>query len=357
MKYRLFGKSGLKVAELCLGAMTFGKEWGPFGASKDESEKIFRAYEEAGGNFIDTANKYMEGTSEKFLAKFLKGKREKFVLATKYTLALDFNDPNGCGNSRKNMVQSLEASLTRLNTDYVDIYWVHAWDFLTPIEEVMRALDDMVRAGKVLYVGISDTPAWIISRANTYAELSGLTPFTGIQTHYNLIERTSERDLLPMAQALDLAVTAWSPLGGGLLTGKYGSGEKEKAGKEGKRYGPDNLMADQFITNRNLSIAEEAVRIAGEAGRTPAQVSLRWLIQQQDRGVIIPILGARTVEQMLDNLGCLDFTLSEAEMKSLDKASSIELGFPHDFLSLPFVKGMVYGESYPEIEVHRGRKP
>ncbi len=355
MKYRLFGKSGLKVSEVCLGAMTFGTEWGLFGAAKDESEKVFNAFEEAGGNFIDTANKYMEGTSEKYLAKFLKGKREKFVLATKYTLALDFDDPNGCGNSRKNLVQSLNESLARLKTDYVDIFWLHAWDFLTPVEEVMRALDDMVRAGKVLYVGISDTPAWIIARANTYAELSGLTPFTGIQVHYSLIERSSERDLLPMAKTLDLAVTAWSPLGGGILTGKYEKGKGELG--DPQRYGPENLMAEQFVTERNLAIADEVVKVAEEAGKSPAQIALRWLLQRQERGVIIPILGARTGEQMRDNLGCLEFTLPETLMERLDKTSEIDPGFPHDFLSLPFVKGMVYGNRYPDIEVHRGRKP
>src|ERR687889_599784 len=220
MKYHLLGKSGLRVSELCLGAMTFGEEWG-WGASKDESRKIFDAYVNAGGNFIDTANKYTEGTSEKYIGEFVSSNREQFVLATKYTSNTRRGDPNAGGNHRKNLVQSLKASLERLNTDYIDLYWVHAWDPLTPIEETMRSLDDMIRAGKILYAGISNAPAWIISQANTLADLRGLTAFAALQVEYNLLQRTAERDLLPMANALDIGVTAWSPLAGGILTGKY----------------------------------------------------------------------------------------------------------------------------------------
>jgi aryl-alcohol dehydrogenase-like predicted oxidoreductase len=200
MRYKLLGKSGLRVSELALGTMTFGEEWG-WGASKEESRHIFEAYVAAGGNFIDTANRYTEGTSEKFVGEFVAPERDKFVVATKYTLFMRRNDPNAAGNQRKNMVQSLEASLKRLGTDYVDLYWVHAWDFMTPVEEVLRALDDMVRAGKILYVGISDTPAWVVSQANMLAELRGWTRFVGLQLPYSLIERTPERELLPMACA------------------------------------------------------------------------------------------------------------------------------------------------------------
>jgi aryl-alcohol dehydrogenase-like predicted oxidoreductase len=226
VKYQLLGKSGLRVSELCLGAMTFGEEWG-WGASKEECHKIFNAYVDAGGNFIDTANKYTEGTSEKYIGEFISSDRDRFVLATKYTSNTRRGDPNAGGNHRKNMIQSLEASLKRVNTDYIDLYWVHAWDALTPIEEMMRALDDMVRSGKILYIGISDAPAWIVSQVNTLANLKGWTEFTGLQIEYSLIERTPERELLPMADALNIGVTAWSPLGGGFLTGKYNKSNRE----------------------------------------------------------------------------------------------------------------------------------
>ena len=207
MNYRLLGKSGLRVSEFCLGTMTFGEDWG-WGSSKDEAKKIYDAFREAGGNFIDTANIYTNGTSESFLGEFFKGHRESVVLATKFTNAAAGTDPNAAGNHRKNMVQAVEASLKRLQTDYIDLYWVHIWDQITPVEEVMRGLDDLVRQGKVLYVGISDAPAWWIAQANTLATLRGWSPFVGLQIEYSLIERTVERELIPMAKALDLGVTA-----------------------------------------------------------------------------------------------------------------------------------------------------
>ena len=230
MRYKLLGRSGLRVSEMALGTMTFGEEWG-WGASKEESRKVFDAYAAAGGNFIDTANNYTGGTSERFVGEFIAAEREHFVLATKYTLNMRNGDPNFSGNHRKNMLQALEASLRRLNTEYIDLYWLHAWDFMTPVEEVMRAFDDMVRQGKVLYIGISDTPAWVVSMANTLADLRGWTRFTGLQIRYNLTDRAAERDLLPMARALDIAVTPWSILGAGVLTGKYNAGS---AGVQGR---------------------------------------------------------------------------------------------------------------------------
>ena len=223
MRYKLLGKSGLRVSELALGTMTFGEEWG-WGASKEECHKMFDAYAHAGGNFIDTANRYTEGTAERIIGELIAADRAHFVLASKYTLKMRNGDPNYCGNHRKNMVQSLEASLKRLHTDYLDLFWVHAWDFLTPVEEVMRGLDDLVRAGKVLYIGISDTPAWVIAQANTMAELRGWTSFVGMQAQYSLIERTPERELLPMARALDIGVLPWGILGAGVLSGKYNRG-------------------------------------------------------------------------------------------------------------------------------------
>ena len=220
MRYKLLGRSGLRVSELCLGTMTFGEDWG-WGSSKDVSRKIFDAFAGAGGNFLDTADGYTNGTSEKMVGEFVASERGRWVVATKYSFNQRPGDPNAGGNHRKNMVQALEGSLRRLKTDYVDLYWVHAWDGLTPVDELMRALDDVVRAGKVLYVGVSDTPAWVVSRANTLADCRGWSPFVALQIEYSLVERTPERDLLPMARALDLAVTPWSPLGGGVLSGKY----------------------------------------------------------------------------------------------------------------------------------------
>lgn len=200
MKYRIFGRSGLRVSELCLGTMTFGTEWG-WGSDKEESKKVFDTFAEAGGNFVDTANRYTEGTSERWLGEFVKSERHHFVVATKYTLRDQTGDLNFAGSHRKNMMRSVEESLRRLDTDFIDLFWVHAWDPFTPVEEVMRGLDDLVRAGKVLHIGVSDTPAWVISQANTLADLRGWTAFAGIQIEYSLLQRSAERDLLPMAKA------------------------------------------------------------------------------------------------------------------------------------------------------------
>ena len=318
MKYRLMGNSGLRVSELALGAMTFGaKDWG---VDQEESRRVYDGFREAGGNFIDTANIYSEGRSETFLGEFMAEERERIVLATKYTGPTRSRDINAAGNSRKVMMDSVHASLRRLKTDYIDLFWVHARDFSTPIEEVMRGLDDLVRQGKVLYVGISDTPAWEVSRANTLAELRGWTAFVGLQIRYSLLDRAAERDLLPMAKALDLSVTPWDTLGSGILTGKY----NRDASTEGRA-----ALRGQ-IKEKQLSIAEEVVKLADEVGRTPAQVALNWV--RQGAGVIVPLVGAKTRAQLDDNLGCLEFELSADQKKRLDDASRIELGFPHDFL-------------------------
>jgi aryl-alcohol dehydrogenase-like predicted oxidoreductase len=340
MRYKLLGKSGLRVSELALGTMTFGQEWG-WGASKEESKKIFGAYVEAGGNFIDTANRYTEGTAEKFVGEFIAADRDHFVLATKYTLFMRRDDPNFSGNHRKNMVQSLEASLKRLKTDAIDLYWVHAWDYMTPVEEVMRALDDMVRAGKILYVGISDTPAWIVAQANTLAELRGWSRFVGIQLQYSLIERNIERELLPLARGTDMAVMAWGALGVGVLTGKY----NRDASAEGRAALWGN------ISEKNLRIAQAVSEIAEQIGRSPSQVALNWVRQQP--GVIIPIIGAKKVAQAKDNLACLDFTLSEEQLARLAEVSRIELGFPYDFLTSEGVRDLVFGGTFAQIDNHR----
>ena len=342
MRYKLLGKSGLRVSEICLGTMTFGEEW-EWGASKKESRKIFDAYVDTGGNFIDTANRYTEGTSEKYVGEFIASERERFVLATKYTLLNRDGDPNSAGNHRKNMVQSLEASLKRLKTEYIDLYWVHAWDFMTPVEEVMRALDDMVRAGKILYAGVSDTPAWIVSQANTLASLKGWTPFIGLQIEYSLIQRTPEREFLPMARTLDMAVTPWAALGGGLLTGKY---NKSAASP------PDSKRPMQNRLNeRNLKIAGEVHDIAVKIGCSAAQVAINWVRQQ--KGVIIPIVGARKLSQIKDNLGCLEYELNEEQLQRLDEISKIELGFPHDFLASPIMDRLIYAGTLSSIDNHR----
>src|SRR5512139_976843 len=346
MRYKLLGNTGLRVSELCLGTMTFGEEWG-WGSSREESRKIFDAFAEAGGNFVDTANLYTNGTSEKFTGEFLKGRRERFVLATKYTLNMRPDDPNGGGNHRKNLVQSLEASLSRLGTEYIDLYWVHAWDFMTPADEVMRALDDAVRAGKVLYVGVSDAPAWIVSQANTLAALKGWSPFAALQIQYNLADRTPERDLLPMAKALGIAVTPWGVLGGGVLSGKYKSPKDRPAGA---RYAQDEAWAEVTVTDRSVRIAQAASAVAGETGRTPSQVALAW-VRQQPFGAIIPILGAKTASQLADNLGCLEVPLGPDHLSKLDAASRVELGFPHDFLVR--ARQFVFGKTFPLIDNHR----
>lgn len=319
MRYRLLGHSGLKVSELALGAMTFGTETG-FGVDKAESRQVYDRFREAGGNFIDTANVYAAGTSETYLGEFIAKERERIVLATKYTGVTRSRDVNASGNSRKNMMDSVHASLKRLNTDYIDLYWVHARDYLTPIEEVMRGLDDLVRQGKVLYVGVSDTPAWVVSQANTIAAFRGWSPFIGLQIRYSLVDRTVERELLPMARALDLAVTPWGVVGSGVLTGKY----NQDRGSEGR------AKQREMVTDRSLSIAAEVVAVAGEIGATPSQVAIAWA--RQGEGNIIPLVGARTVAQLDDNLGCLGITLDEAQKARLDEVSAISVGFPHDML-------------------------
>lgn len=333
MRYKLLGNSGLRVSELCLGTMTFGEDWG-WGSDKEESRAVFQAFAEAGGNFLDTANFYTNGTSETLVGEFVKGDREKWVIATKYSLNTRPGDVNACGNHRKNLFQAVEASLKRLGTDYIDLLWLHIWDSLTPIEEVMRAFDDLVRMGKVLYIGISDSPAWIVSQANTLATLRGWTPFIGLQIEYSLKERTPERELLPMAKALNIGVTAWSPLGGGVLTGKY----NQPNPVDGRL-----SMTDQpfQILDRDLKIAETVLEIAREIGKSPAQVALNWLRNRPNS--VIPIIGARRLSQLQDNLACVDFNLTGEHLQRLDNISAISLGFPQELLASQFVRDILLG--------------
>ncbi|MFC1584316.1 aldo/keto reductase [Fibrobacterota bacterium] len=346
MRYKLFGKSGLRVSEICLGTMTFGLEWG-WGASKAESRKMFDRFADTGGNFIDTANMYTDGTSEKLTGEFIRADREHFVLATKYSLSMRKGDPNFSGNHRKNMVQSLEASLKRLKTEYVDIYWVHAWDFMTPIEEVMRGLDDLVHAGKVHYIGISDTPAWIVARANTMAGLKDWTAFTGMQIKYSLAERTAERDLLPLTREDGMAVTVWGALASGLLSGKFHNRKKRMSQKKNTRINP--ATDSKFFTEKNLAVTGKIMEIAEAMDRPPAQIALNWVRQQQ--GTIIPIVGARNDKQLKENLECLEFNLDKEQLWALDDVSRIELGFPHEFLRTETVLQKLYGGTLDSIDL------
>lgn len=343
MRYRCLGHSGLRVSEFCLGTMTFGEDW-DWGADFDTCQQMFEAYAAAGGNFIDTANLYTNGTSEKYVGQLVGGDRDRWVIATKYTFNTSPGDLNASGNHRKNMVQAVEASLKRLQIDYIDLLWLHAWDFTTPVEEVMRAFDDLIRSGKVLYIGISDTPAWIVAQANTLASLRGWTPFIGLQIEYSLRQRTPERELLPMAAALGLGITAWSPLGGGVLTGKY----NDETPSTGRLSRPDGITIEQ----RDLDIAAAVLKIADDIGCSPAQVALNWIRQRSN---IIPILGARTLAQLQDNLDSLSFTLSAEQLQALNQVSQIELGFPHDFFNSAMVQDFAFGGALKQLDDVRYR--
>ncbi len=338
--YRLLGRSGLRVSPVCLGTMTFGADWG-WGADNDTSKAIFDAYASRGGNFIDTANFYTNGTSEKILGDLIGPDRDHFVLATKYTFNMRPGDPNAGGNHRKNMVRSVEESLRRLKTDYIDLYWMHAWDFTTPVEEVMRALDDLVRAGKILHVGASNTPAWKIAQANTLSELMGWSRFVAMQVEYSLVVRDVERELLPMARELGIAVLPWSPLAGGILTGKYTQRDlrEQKAGEEQPWFGLENRSL--LLTERRLGIANAVKSVAKEIDRTPAQVAINWLFTRE--GVVSVIPGARKLEQFDDNLAALEFTLDPAHLRRLEAVSAIELGCPHDDLCSGQVRDLITG--------------
>ena len=337
MNYRLLGRSGLRVSELSLGTMTFGEEWG-WGTAKDEARKIYDAYRQAGGNFIDTANLYTMGSSEKFVGEFVRGHREQMVIATKYSNAAPGNDANAAGNQRKNMIQAVEASLQRLGTDYIDLYWLHIWDGMTPADEVMRAFDDLVRQGKVLYIGISDAPAWWVAQANTLAELRGWTPFVGLQIEYSLLERTVERELTPMAKAFGLTVLAWSPLKGGVLSGKYA---KTDQAQNDARYSSDMMKGFLPEKQRQDRVVAALQQVSEKAGRSMAQVALAWLRTREVP--VIPILGARRMAQLEDNLASLTLQLSSEQIKALDEASAVDLGFPYEMFAQQVPSTFRYG--------------
>jgi aryl-alcohol dehydrogenase-like predicted oxidoreductase len=337
MRYTLLGDSGLRVSEVALGTMTFGTSWG-WGASETESRKQFELFAEAGGTLIDTANKYTDGSAEAILGDLLATERDHFVVGTKYSLSVRDGDLNAGGNHRKSLTAALEASLRRLRTNYVDILWLHAWDYLTPPAEIMRALDDQVRLGKVLYLGISDTPARVVTQLQTLAAARGQTTFAGLQVEYSLVQREVERELIPMARGLGMSVLAWGPLGAGVLSGKYAS--------PGPATGERRL---DDVPSARLAVAREAAAVAAELGLSPAVVALAWLRAQ---GGVIPILGARTAEQLAANLSFLDAELPAGVLTRLDTISHVPRGFPHDFLA---AADYIHGGMSTQLDLPPGR--
>jgi aryl-alcohol dehydrogenase-like predicted oxidoreductase len=333
MDYRILGRSGLRVSELCLGTMTLGTDWG-WGADRGECGRIFDAFVEAGGNFVDTANNYTDGTSESFVGELVERDRDRFVVATKYTLSLDPDDPNAGGNHRKSLVRSLEQSLRRLRTDYVDLLWLHMRDAATPIDDAVRALDDQVRLGKVLHVGISDSPAWVVAQANTIAELRGWSPFTALQIPWSVASRDPERELLPMAEAFGLAVTPWGVLSAGTLTGRA---------PEDRRW-PDDPVSE--IEERALAVLQQ---VAAAHDATLAQVAIAWMLRRPWRLAVVPIVGTRRAEQMRENVAATELVLESDELTALDDAGAPRLGFPRSFLESEGVRELIYGNTFTRI--------
>ncbi|MFI5664899.1 aldo/keto reductase [Streptomyces sp. NPDC051684] len=337
--YRLLGRSGLRVSPLALGTATFGTESG-WGAERDEARKLFDLYVERGGNFFDTADTYSNGSSERLLGAFARDRRDSLVLATKYTTLRRPGDPNSAGSHRKNLFSSVEESLRRLGTDRIDVLYLHVWDDATPVEETLRALDDLVRQGKILYVAVCNAPAWQVARMQTIAELRAWSPLVALQIEYNLIERGGERDLIPMARELGLGVIPYSPLGGGVLTGKYGRDDLRPGQADGTR--SNFNLALGTLTERNLAIADAVREVADDLGRTPAQIALAWTLRNP--GVTAPIIGARTPGQLEDNLGALDVELGADHLTRLDAASALELGYPHDMLASGHIRAVTRGD-------------
>jgi aryl-alcohol dehydrogenase-like predicted oxidoreductase len=340
MKYRLLGPSGLRVSEICLGTMTFGEDWG-WGADEATSRKIFEIYTEVGGNFIDTSNNYTNGTSERFVGAFTQSERDRYVIATKYSLRMfagDTRNANLGGNSRKSMLRSIENSLRRLGSEYIDLLYLHMWDYVTPVEEVLQAARDLISSGKVLYFAFSDTPAWVVSSAIAKAEVYGWPSPVALQIPYSLIDRSVERAELPMARAHNLAILAWGLLESGVLSGKYSQPSEEP-------------RRESRVGEKALAAGEAVARVAQEIGCTPAQVAIRWVYQQP--GNLIPILGCRTERQIRDNLGILEVELSEEQMAELNAIADFKMGFPNDFLHSDHVRGMIFGDSYQALDFSR----
>jgi aryl-alcohol dehydrogenase-like predicted oxidoreductase len=349
-QYRLLGRSGLRVSPLALGTMTFGQDWG-WGADESEARDIFDAYVDRGGNFVDTAVNYTNGASERILGRLMEGRRDRIVLSTKFTMARDPGDPNSGGNHRMNLVRSVEQSLRQLGTDRIELLHLHAWDDTTPPDEVLRALDDLVRAGKVLYLGICNTPAWRAAQLQTIADLRGWSRFVALQIEYSLVERSVEHELMPMARALGLGVMPWSPLGGGLLSGKYGTSDLATNDAPGVADTRKGVIASTGLLNAaSLRIAEEVKAVARETGASAAQVALAWTLLNP--AVTAPVIGARTLAQAQDNLGALDVKLDPDHVARLDAASRPAPIFPQRFTERPLVQQLVFGGAAVE---RRGR--
>ena len=327
MRYKIFGRrTGLRVSALALGAGNFGTRWG-HGAEREEAKKVFDAYVEAGGNFIDTADSYQFGESEELVGEFIARDRDYFVVATKYTLGATAVDGiSRTGNSRKNMVRSVEGSLKRLKTDRIDLYWAHFADGMTPMEEIVRVFDDLVRSGKILYAGLSNFPAWRVARGDLLAEWRGWAPLAGIQIEYSLAERTADRELLPMAEALGLGAALWSPLGGGFLTGKY------RQSDEGRINSLLARLVHTEKTARETAILDAVLAVAKEIDASPTEIAIAWMLDKAAKSTtsLIPILGSRTSEQLAGTLGALNVKLSHAQIARLDDVSAVPLGTPHE---------------------------
>jgi aryl-alcohol dehydrogenase-like predicted oxidoreductase len=346
-RYHLLGRSGLRVSPLALGTMTFGTEWG-WGNTAETAESLLARYLDAGGNFIDTADGYTAGSSERIIGKFFakNGGRDRAVIATKFSINACAGDPNAGGNGRKNIRRAIEASLRRLETDYVDLYWVHLWDGLTPVEEVMQTLTDLVRDGTVRYIGLSDVPAWYFARAQTLAERHGWEPIAALQLEYSLAERNIEREHVPAALELGAAITPFSPLAGGLLTGKY---RREAAGPQGDGRAQallysGNPVANKFLQDRPWAMLDELVAVAKLVERSPTQVALNWVATRP--GVASTIIGASRLEQLEENLHALDFTLPEELSARLELESRPELVHPYVFFQDPFfTRGLLAGDT------------
>jgi len=332
MRHRVFGRTGLRVSTLALGTGTFGTGWG-YGSEREEARAVFDAYRAAGGDFIDTADSYQFGQSESLLGEFIGSARDEIVLATKFTYgAAADSGLQGVGNSRKTMIPALEASLKRLRTDRIDLLWVHMPDGVTPIDEIVRGLDDLARAGKIIYAGLSDFPAWRVATAATLADLRGWTPISALQVEYSLLERTPERELLPMAAGFGLGTVGWSPLGGGLLTGKY------RRGETGRAQGLGRVIHGETDA-RKTAVVDAVLAVAEETGASPGQVAIAWVLGKS----VLPIIGPRTAKQLADNLAAADLVLTTDQVARLDGASAMPLGFPHELLASPAIRARLAG--------------
>lgn len=384
MKYRLLGRSGLRVSEIGLGCGTIGTNWGDLGSNKTESFKILETFAEAGGNFLDTSNRYQESQSEHWVGEFIQADRDRFVIGTKFSLgdgATDFNglgkptnekDPNNRGNHRKNLKRSLEGSLRRLKTDYIDLLWLHIWDFTTPFDEIILSVNDLIREGKVHYVGLSSVPAWEVSRMNAYADFHGLSPFIALQNEWSLVERSHEPEFIPMCKALDLGIVCWSPLAGGMVSGKYNQLPLDKGMPH--RLIPHIEDPKEFwyeTTKRNLKIMESLMPRFKEIGEPPTAIALRWLMQQGDV-VSVPIFSVRTLEQLKQAMRSIAFQLSSEDMAYINENTKAAIAppiaeygaYPYPMLeygspALPnfYSRALLYGETEKEIINHRNKIP